>query len=367
MIRKVRKTLCCSLRKPPLLFLFLAFFLLACGSEGEKGSDQRIQGKIFGAEFEVRTRNGISPGSRDSLKAMLDRIANAASSLRSKSFLERFNSSKTGIKLQGGRGAYLKALFRWAEKAGRISDGAFDPTVAPLIQFWRSSDERMRTPGKELKGSIDSLMAFVGIEKVRAIKKNGKKFLKKEEPRVQLDLSGIIKGFALDRIREFLRSKGHEHLLLRIGDKYSLQGRPSDQQRWKIPIGYPTRTLKNQKVSWLHIDRDTAAVVTSGNFQEFYTKNGRKYSYTIDPQTGTPTENRLLSVTVLCKKAVLADAMATAYMVMGMDKALQHASGHPKFEAFFIGTGKDGEILTKSTNGVRFSRMKNSLSRVRSY
>lgn len=353
---------CYHAKTRTLLALFWALFLFNCGSEQERRGDQRIQGRVFGAEYEIRSRKGVSPLTRDSLIAIMDRIANAASTLRSNSLLDRFNSSEAGIPLNGRKGRYLQALFRWSKELRRSSNGAFDPTVAPLVSFWRGSDERMRTSGEELKGSIDSLMAIVGLEKVRITDTNGRSFLKKEEPRVQLDLSGLIKGFAMDRMREFLRSKGHEHFLFRIGDKYELQGRFSDGQRWKVPIGYPTRTLKDQRVSWLHIDRDTAAVVTSGNFQEFYTKNGRKYSYTIDPKTGSPTENRLLSVTVICENAVMADAMATAYMVMGTERAMQHASDHSSFMAFFISTDKNGEIRTQSSEGLRFSRADHSMN-----
>ncbi len=174
--------------------------------------------------------------------------------------------------MRGKKGEHLEQVYRWGERAARLSRGAFDPTVAPLIEFWGNDPQRLRAPGNQVTQKLDSLMAFVGIDKVGSVERNGDPFLKKKVPNVKLDLSGVIKGYTLDRMGELLHGMGNEFLMMRIGNKYAIHGHPSSDDHWKVPIGYPSRSLSNEKVLWLHIKRDTAAVATSGNFQEFYTK-----------------------------------------------------------------------------------------------
>jgi thiamine biosynthesis lipoprotein len=227
------------------------------------------------------------------------------------------------------------------------------------VHFWGNDFQKTRDEHPDLPSKVDSIRSCVGWDRVDLVEKERSvPFLKKSSPDVELDLSGVNKGYALEKGSQLLSKGDEQFFFLRIGNKYLLRGRPSKKKQWKVPIGYPSKTLKDRRISWLHLGRDTASVITSGNFQEFYTKNGKKYSYTIDPQTGYPTRNSLLSVTVLARNAAYADAMATSYMVMGKKKAQSHADRKVDIEAFFITTDEKGRIRTDRTSGVRFSRGK---------
>ena len=193
---------------------------------------------------------------------------------------------------------------------------------------------------------VDSLKALVGYHKVSLT--NGR--VSKTDPRIMLDCSSIAKGYGCDVVAKFLSAKGIDNYMVEIGGEIVTRGISEKRLPWKIGVTKPTDDSLNvnQEIQTI-INVTDKAMATSGNYRNFYYKNGRKYAHTIDPSTGYPVQHNILSSTVIADDCATADAYATAFMVMGLDKAKTILSRHPELMAYFILASDDG------TNKVWFS------------
>jgi thiamine biosynthesis lipoprotein len=191
-------------------------------------------------------------------------------------------------------------------------------------------------------------MAFVGSDKLTL---NGHT-LSKSDPRVQLDASAIAKGYACDVVAACLEKHGITDYLVEIGGEMVLKGKNPKGTAWRVGINSPEDDSTSTNLNWdqrlVLTDRSLA---TSGNYRRFYIKDGRRYAHTIDPKTGYPVQHNLLSATVIAGDCLTADALATAFMVMGADKALKLAEELPDVEAFFICAGPNDSLYTETSSG----------------
>ncbi len=231
-------------------------------------------------------------------------------------------------------------VFNQAQTIARATDGMYDITVAPLVNLWGFGYEKMKEPTPQL---IDSVKQFVGYTKINL---EGRKVIK-SDPRLQLNASSIAKGYAVDVIAELLEMYGINDYMVEIGGEIRASGVNPNGKYWKIGITKPiddnTGTdQENQKI----IELRQGALATSGNSRNYYIKNGKKYAHTINPLTGYPSESNLLSATVLFPECITADAFATAFMAMGMEKAKALADKTPNLSYIFIYRGENGEFLT---------------------
>ena len=212
-------------------------------------------------------------------------------------------------------------VFQLAKEISKDTDGAFDITVAPLVNAWGFGFKNEQMPDKQ---AVDSLMTIVGHQKVNY---NGKKIVKKD-PRITLDCSAIAKGYGVDVVARLLDTKG-------ISEK---------RLPWKIGVTKPTDDALSESGELQTILNVTdKAMATSGNYRNFYYKGKRKYAHTIDPKTGYPVQHSILSATVLTDRCVRADAYATAFMVMGMEKAKKVLEKNPDLMVYFI-YDKNGQL-----------------------
>ena len=180
---------------------------------------------------------------------------------------------------------------------------------------------------------IDSILAFVGQEKVTL--QNGK--ITKTDSRIMLDCSAIAKGYGVDMVAEFLANKGIENYLVEIGGEISARGKNPNGTEWKIGVTKPvddSLSINQENQTVLQITNQ--ALATSGNYRNFYYEGGKKYAHTINPLTGKPAQSDILSATVLAPSCAIADAYATAFMVLGSDKAKEILKKHPELKVYFI-------------------------------
>ena len=227
-----------------------------------------------------------------------------------------------------------------AQNVSEETDGAFDITVAPLVNAWGFG---FKTGNPPTRHSIDSLRAIVGYEKVSL---KGHKIVKKD-PRVMLDCSAIAKGYGCDVVAAMLRRKGVENYMVEIGGEVVAHGISEKRLPWKIGVTKPTDDSINVNTEIQAVlNVKDMAMATSGNYRNFYYKNGKKYAHTIDPATGMPVQHSILSATVLTRTCAEADAYATAFMVMGMEKAQKVLEKKPELMAYLIYTDKDGKLCT---------------------
>ncbi len=220
--------------------------------------------------------------------------------------------------------------------------GAFDPTVMPLVSAWGFGAETTELP---TPGRVDSILTAVGFENVFF----DEYAVCKEHQNTQLDFSAIAKGYAVDLVMQFLRREGLENIFVEIGGEISAVGVNEQNKPWAIYIEKPEE--QGREIQAL-VTLDNIAVATSGNYRNFYIKDGKKYAHTISPYTGYPVQHSLLSVSVFATDCAKADAYATAFMVLGLEKALEITQADQDLEAYFIYDGAEGQLSTKVTTGL---------------
>ena len=234
---------------------------------------------------------------------------------------------------------FLK-VFRRAMEISRMTDGAFDITVAPAVNAWGFGFKHAENVSQS---TIDSLKEITGYRKIH--EQNG--LITKNDPRIMLDCSAIAKGFGSDMVAQMLHSKGISNYMVEIGGEIVLSGHNPKGKDWNIGISKPvddSLSLNNELQTVIPIT--DIAMATSGNYRNFYMKDGRKYAHTIDPHTCMPVSHSLLSATVFAPDCATADALATSMMVMGLDSAQALCARHPEIQAYFIYQAPDGSFGT---------------------
>jgi len=221
-------------------------------------------------------------------------------------------------------------VFNKSQEVSAKSGGAFDPTVSPLINMWGFGFEKRDSISQE---TIDSLQSFIGYKKIRIVNRQ----VIKDDPRISLNFSAIAKGYACDVIAALLEREGVKNYMVDIGREVTAKGKNQFGQCWRVGINKPeddaTGMLEDiERV--LYICRKTG-IATSGNYRNFYIRDSKKIAHTIDPRTGYPTEQDILSVTILAPDCMTADAYATAFMVLGVEAACRMADTIPEI-AYFI-------------------------------
>lgn len=314
----------------------LLFLLLLIGATVKIVSSQRStpyqhdQGFIFGTVYHITYQNDEDLNS--DIVAELQKVDNALSMFNKQSEITKINNNED---ITVGR--MFTEVFTLAEKVSADTDGAFDITVAPLVNAWGFGFKNGVMPTRH---TIDSLRAFVGFDKVSMA--NGK--VRKADPRTMLDCGAIAKGYGCDVVADFLRRKGIDNFMVEIGGEVVTCGISEKRVPWKIGVTKPTddSTSTNQELQAV-LNVTDRAMATSGNYRNFYFKNGKKYAHTIDPKTGSPVQHSLLSATVIADRCAVADAYATSFMVMGMEKARKVLERNPKLMAYFIYSDHKGQ------------------------
>ncbi|MDR2469215.1 MAG: FAD:protein FMN transferase [Tannerella sp.] len=243
--------------------------------------------------------------------------------------------------------AWFTTVFNKAMEISAHSGGMFDATAAPLINLWGFGFERKDSVSPQV---IDSLRAFVGYRKIRM--ENGRVI--KDDPRMMLNFSAIAKGFACDVIARLLEREGVTNCMIDIGGEVAVRGVNPGGNCWRIGISRPDEDLygANTRTSGIVRLCHPCGLATSGNYRNFYVKDGKKYAHTINPLTGYPSEETILSATVTAPDCMTADACATACMVMGVEAAVRMAESLPEIEYYFIYSAPDGSLRTVCSEGM---------------
>ncbi len=323
-----------------IFILFIALLFLSCQQATQEYV--KIEGQIFGTYYHVIYEPVQQTDSLD--KGVLQVLKNvdwSLSTYKDTSTISKFNFSEKGSRAD----AMLEKVFLKGQEIYRNSDGAFDMTVAPLVNAWGLGFKKKDSITSEL---IDSLLLFVGMDRVRL--QNG--YLEKDKPNIMLDASAIAKGFGVDEAADYLASQGIKNYMVEIGGEIRAAGVNSKHIPWRVGIDKPI----DDKVALNHdlqaiLSLSSVALATSGNYRNFYTDNGKKYAHTIDPKTGYPVQHSLLSATIIAPDCMTADAYATACMVMGVDKSYELIETLPNAEGYFIYVDEQGENQVKYTTG----------------
>ena len=292
---------------------------------------QNNTGMIFGTVYHITYQ--YDENLEKEIRAELMKVDQSLSPFNESSIISQINRNESDVKTN----EMFLSVVQLAQQISKETEGAFDITVAPLVNMWGFGFKKEQTPSKE---TVDSILAITGYEKITIT--NGKVI--KQDPRIMLDCSAIAKGYGCDVVAHFLKKRDIKNFMVEIGGEIVTSGMNSRKEPWHIGVTKPTEdslNIGNELQTVLNIT--DKAMATSGNYRNFYYKDGKKYAHTIDPKTGYPVQHNILSATVLANNCATADAYATSFMVLGLEKAQKVLEHHPELMAYFIYTDENDE------------------------
>lgn len=306
---------------PFLIFLIVGTVVIIRGQRSMPYQHNR--GFVFGTTYSITYQ--CDSDLQRGIEAELAKVDNALSPFNDNSIITAINNNRP-YKLN----SMFLDVFNLAMQVSRETDGAFDITVAPLVNAWGFGFKEGRNLSKQ---TLDSLKSLVDYRKVSL---QGDKIVK-QNPGIMLDCSAIAKGYGSDVVARYLKHKGVDNYMVEIGGEIVTNGISERRLPWKIGVTKPTDDSLgvNGEIQTV-INVTDKAMATSGNYRNFYYKNGRKYAHTIDPKTGYPVQHNILSSTVIANDCATADAYATSFMVMGLDGAKRVLERHPELMVYFI-------------------------------
>ena len=301
-----------------------------------------LHAKTFGTiAYNIKYKDKAQRDFQPSIDSILNVFNDAVSHYRPNSEISRFNRDST-VEFEL---PYLYPVLSKSAEVYKTSHGAFNPAVMPLVNAWGFGPDKSMNPDSTL---IDSLMEFTRFDLVQFDSTHAWK----TDKRVELDFSAVAKGQGVDLVMNFLESKGIKDVFVEIGGEVNARGTNAYGKPWVVGILDPASdVLKQSYIATVSLDDE--AVATSANNFNYVIRDGVKYTHTIDPATGYPAHNPILSASVFSKDCMTADAYATAFMVMGHEKARAIVESHPELEAFLIYSTPDGNTATYASNGLK--------------
>lgn len=337
-----------------LIALLAASAFAAC----HHGTDQPFQltGEAQGTYYSIIYYDSLGRDLSGQVKPFLDAFDSTASLWVEQSLIRRVNSNATDTV-----NPLFADLFQKSDSIRRYTRGAFDCRVGRLVQAWGFSFRQREEPDP---ATLDSLLhsahsrVWLDTADTRDIR------IRKEDPATELDFNAIAQGASVDLMAQWFEEEfGIHNFLIDIGGEVVAKGHKPSGEAWRVGIERPAAGPYDQPELETAIRLEDASVVTSGNYRKFYERDGVRYSHTIDPATGQPVQHSLLSVSVVSHTAWYADALATAFMVMGLEKSLQFIADHPENPdiqaVFFIYDNGGGEYRTLATPAFEGLRIEN--------
>ena len=292
---------------------------------------QKNAGLIFGTTYSVTYQCGEDL--QEEIEAELKKVDDEFSMFNSQSIVARLNNGE-----QPELSNDFIDVFKLARQVSEDTNGAFDITVAPLVNAWGFGFKHEQMPSKE---QVDSLRELIGYRYVTLNDKN----ITMQKPGMMLDFSAIAKGYGVDVVARLLERHDIKNYMVEIGGEITTRGINPERVPWRIGVNKPSEDALNENHELQTILNVTdKSMATSGNYRNFYVKGGKKYAHTIDPKTGYPVQHSLLSATVLTDRCAKADAYATSFMVLGMDGAKQILERHKELMAYLIYTDNKGNL-----------------------
>lgn len=336
-----------SKRKVFVLLSLAAVVMFLMFRVPEKGSSYLSEsGRVFGTFYKIKYEAKDGRSLAEHYKRLFLEVDSSLSTFNKESIISRFNSGEDSVLVD----SHFRNVFEKGAAVSEISGGAFDMTVAQVVNAWGFGFSKRDDVSDEL---IDSLMRHVGYGKVRLV--NG--LLMRDEAGVMLDASAIAKGYSVDVVARCLDSLGVENYMVEIGGEISVKGVNHEGRPWGIGVTNPvddSTMMRTELYDVVYLQ--DKAMATSGNYRQYYHKGGKKYSHTIDPRTGYPVEHNLLSASVFADDCMTADALATACMVVGLDSSMAMIEAIPDVEGFFIYADSSGVFQTKTTSGFCYDK-----------
>lgn len=332
------------------LSIILLSVILLLPAVVEAQTEHLIEGRTMGTTYHITVvtadQKGVE-GLKGKIDARLEDINRVFSTYIKDSEISRFNALRVaGEKFQ------ISDDFIQVMKAGRrihqLSEGAWDGTVSPLVDLW-GFGPKQRQPQKPAAATINTLKQTVGFDRIRFEESH---FLVKDLATVTLDLNSIAKGFAVDQVSALIAAAGHKNYLVEIGGEVYAFGVRPDGQNWRVGINRPQKDAAFNEV-YKVVSLHDQAFATSGDYRNFFEIGGVRYSHVIDPRTGYPVSNGVVSVSIIAANCTLADGLATAIMVMGAEKGIQLVNRLENVECIIVVQKSDATLVDYYSTGFK--------------
>lgn len=317
----------------------ISILLFSCGENAEF---YKIEGETQGTTYHIMYK-GLHPNLKNEVDSILYDFDMSLSTYEPNSIISQINQGKH-VELD----KHFKDMYYKAKEVTEKSDGAFDITVGPLINAYGFGYGESETVIDSTL--IDSLLQYVGMDKIK-IEMN---YIVKEDPHIQISGNAIAQGQSVDIVSDYFESKGINDYMVEIGGELKVKGLKYGQ-KWRVGIDKPIEgnNIAGEDLQTILAITDKA-MATSGNYRRFYIKDGKKYSHSINPKTGYPAYQNILSATILADDCMTADAYATACMVSGLDKSIEMIENDPTLDAYFVYSDEDtGEMQVYYTKAVK--------------
>lgn len=322
-----------------------------------KGELHKITGEAQGTTYSISYFSENPIDFKPAVDSILLDIDNALSTWNQASLITELNGSDSNSVTFNDYNDYFSDNFRLSRKVWKDSEGAFDPSLFPIINAWGFGFKNKENVTQTM---IDSMKQFVGFdfENIRLSKtddrdaKASERIFYKKDTRTQLEFNAIAQGYSVDVISNHLNKNNVASFMIELGGEVITKGIKADGTPWRIGIDKPNELGEKRELQAI-VQLVNKAIATSGSYRKYYIKDGVKYSHTIDPKTGYPVNHNLLSATVLYDNCGLADAYATAFMVMGVEKtkAFVEKNKAMEMEIYLIYTDEEGNFQTYMTPG----------------
>ena len=332
-----------------LIIPFSLFIFTSTGAQQE----YLIQGRTMGTTYQVKILTGdfqgIS-GLKDKIDQRLAAINNSMSTYQIDSEISRFNDLKQEGQPFQISNDFFKVM-KMAQTIFELSQGAWDGTVKPLVDLW-GFGSRGRIREIPQKQAVVALLREIGFDNIKILENAS---LLKKRMSITLDLSSIAKGYGVDQVAEIVQQAGFKDYLVEIGGEIFASGRRKDGKLWRIGVNRPRKDAAFDEV-YQGVELNHQAFATSGDYRNFFEIDGIRYSHVIDPRTGYPVSNGVVSVSIIAVNCTFADGMATAVMVMGHDNGLELINRLDNVEGLIVVEKPDGSLIPLYSEGFKVVR-----------
>jgi thiamine biosynthesis lipoprotein len=321
--------------------IFAGILIISCNNQ-DQSNYIYFDGFTQGTTYHITYESTDSINYKDDIEYLLAEFDSSLSTYNPTSVISKINRNESNR-----TDYYLNTVLQKSKEVYEITDGAFDITVAPLVNAWGFGFKNKEEMTAE---KVDSILQFVGFGKITF----NDSVIEKKDPRVMIDMNAIAQGYSVDVVADFLENHGIINYLVEIGGEVKTKGINPNQKAWRIGIDKP---VDNNFIPGADLQAiiklNNKSLATSGNYRKFYEENGVKYSHTIDPKTGYSVNHSLLSATVIAQDCITADAFATAFMVLGLGKSYDLVMSIDGLEAYFIYSDDEGDYQVKSTPAIK--------------
>ncbi|MDA3905308.1 MAG: FAD:protein FMN transferase [Bacteroidales bacterium] len=313
------------------------FFFLSCSSSNEK---IHLIGEAQGTYYSIIYFDDSERNLKFQIDSILDAFDQSVSIYKPQSIVSKVNRNEDVLLNNWFLNNFYEAI-----RIAKLTDGAMDITIGPLANAWGfGTFDQPEIIDSVLIDSVKQLVNF------RAVSIQDRRLIK-QDPRIQLNFNAIAQGNSVDVVGDYFISLGIDNFLIDIGGELLGKGEKPNGEKWIVGIEKPSESSDDERVLQQTFALQNNALATSGNYRKYYEIDGVRYAHSLDPKTGFPVEHSLLSVSVLTKTCTEADAFATAFMVMGIEKSLRYIEQHAEIQAYFIYFDKEYGIQTQMSDG----------------